>query len=287
MKKKNTAPHNPDADPPVPAKWKFIAGCVFVLVTLIFIGLTTFIGPKHFGYSTTSSAIVVQAVFAGVAFTILIDGSMSIETKQKLGNLTIFVLRATGGGAFAVFIAFLSMHLAQNATPFEVRLFLTDESGRSVEEAEIKMEGADAVISKDEKHGWRLVIHASSVPSDGQCTIVAANRNAFLYGRGKVTLDNRVEAITIEMKRDRSAIVNGRVVEDAANAVPISNARVFIEGNDGMWTHTDKDGNFNVASNAAPGELVYIHAEKTGYQTKQLPISTTERVEIRLPRSRL
>ena len=101
-----------------------------------------------------------------------------------------------------------------------------------------------------------------SLPQTGIITVYADRDSAFEYGRADLHLNGDPNlSITITLMHDNTATVTGLVEDDAGHFLARAQVSI-IGGESGM---TGADGSFTLKANAAPGQMVSIHAEKTGF----------------------
>jgi hypothetical protein len=107
-----------------------------------------------------------------------------------------------------------------------------------------------------------VAIPRGAVPADGRITIFGDLESAFLHGRAEVQLGDELNpAVTIPLASVRTATVTGLVQDDAGRAV--AGATVTAVG--GESSVTSAAGTFTVKAGAAAGQVVRLHAEKSGY----------------------
>jgi hypothetical protein len=275
---------NPAQSDTIPPKWKFIAALILLPLLLAATVFSVWYAPADIPVWKVYVLVVLLALLAAIVTFLGIDGGLKLRYHHQLAGSRL-AIDAFGSMAVLIVVLYVFSHvILPYFSPYQVRVYLTDESGRSIEDAEISTEGVEAFKHKLD-HGWELLIPASNKPTSGKFTLIAANPNLFLHARMEVILDEDLtQTVRVEMIHDRSAVVAGKVMEETT-LVPISRAKVFVEGNENESTLTDANGSFSVNARAAPGEYVHVQAEKPGFKTTQVNTATDQRVEIRLPRS--
>lgn len=162
----------------------------------------------------------------------------------------------------ALLAAFIGLRGPSTVTGiYRVRATVLDPSGRPVDEARVwsSMPAEPQRVAG----GWEFNIPIETRPADGRLTIFATRDSAHLSGEAEVQLGNdRNPTVSIALKRDESASVSG-MVQDAEGKA-LADVRVSVIG---IQDHilTDAGGNFVLDIGAAEGEMVQVHAEKSGY----------------------
>jgi hypothetical protein len=163
-----------------------------------------------------------------------------------------------------VVIALNRKPVAAEITVHTVRVTVTDPAGKPAQNTTLHSSLGGEL--KKTAGGWELVIPASSVPADGKLTLIAEKTTAFLVGRAELQLGADANyAVTIQLEKDTSAKVRGTVQDVSGNAMP--GASVSVVGHADEATLTDANGHFELPAHAADGQMVPLHAEKTGYRS--------------------
>lgn len=174
---------------------------------------------------------------------------------------------------------------AAHFTTYRIKVFLKDEHGSWVDNAEIKTS-----VDSNRKKGdgwWEIDVPQANKPlGDIPVEISAINPDEYLQGTGDVLLgSNPNPEITITMTRDRSEYATGKVVDELSKAaIPL--ASVYVEGYEDQPARTGPNGKFLFPAHAAHGELIRIDAEKTGYRHESVVAYAGVFKEIKLSRSR-
>jgi hypothetical protein len=109
-----------------------------------------------------------------------------------------------------------------------------------------------------------LTIPRATLSADGKITIFADLNEEALHASQEIQLaDNPNPTMTIKLNLLPDAIVSGLVEDESSRA--ISGATVSVLG--GETGLTTPNGTFTLKANAAVGQEVRLHAEKTGYQS--------------------
>jgi hypothetical protein len=117
--------------------------------------------------------------------------------------------------------------------------------------------------------GWHFEIPAAKKPQDGKLTIFARQENATWRGSHEMQLNNDYNpAVVVQLERDTSAKIRGRVVDSRGRAV--AGARVSVVGYEADAVITKEGGNFELPAHAAVDQEIRLHAEKPGYGVADL-----------------
>lgn len=147
---------------------------------------------------------------------------------------------------------------------YRLRLFLLNEEGSTVEEADISSSISGEPMKV--KGGGVYVIPAGTVPQDRWVNIVAEKKSAALTGTVTFQLASDPNpSVTITMREDRSASISGGVIDETRN--PIVGAKVSVAGYPGEETITDSNGNFKLAAHRARNRMVRLYVRKDGYES--------------------
>jgi hypothetical protein len=198
-----------------------------------------------------------------------IDPAVQAAEKTSRRNL-IAVIVAAGITAFgAIGVAFINGWIGSvksNATPslgiYRVRVTVIDPQNVPVEDA--KVWSSFGGESKKVLGGWQFDIPAASRPQDRQLSIFALRESDSLTGQTDIVLGSDYNpAVTMRLKHDDSAKVRGQVVDSKDRS--IAGAKVFVVGYEANVVITKEGGNFELPAHAAVGQMVSLHAEKSGY----------------------
>jgi len=170
---------------------------------------------------------------------------------------------------------------APPVTEYYIAVHTVDERGSFVDG---QLETSVNSIITGSGHSWMVDIPASNRPANGRVGIDAVNAIDFLRGHVEITLLNHSHSsVTITMKRDRSAHAVGQVITYDGSSVP--GAIIYPVGHEEATVTTGEKGQFDIAANAAPGEYIRLHVEKTGYDPEdQVVIAGSEPAVIVLSR---
>jgi hypothetical protein len=113
--------------------------------------------------------------------------------------------------------------------------------------------------------GWQFDIPNASKPQSGQLSIFALRESDSLTGQADLVLGSDLNpVVTVRLRLDDSGKVRGQIV-DAKNRA-IKGAQVFVVGYESDIVITKDSGNFELPAHSAVGQMVTLHAEKSGYQ---------------------
>lgn len=211
-----------------------------------------------------NAATKVTSVWSFAAFALAIVLYLVMKTRQKKVPLAVWAVIV-----LLVAIPVLAWVYTQTVTEtnrtsavYRVRVTVIDPQDVPVEDAKVWSSfGGEA---KKVAGGWQFDIPSASKPQDGQLSIFALRESDSLTGQTNVVLGNDYNpAVTIRLKHDDSAKVRGQVVDDNDRA--IVGARVFVIGYEPNVVITKEGGNFELPAHAAVGQMVTLHAEKSGY----------------------
>lgn len=183
--------------------------------------------------------------------------------SQLPGKLQVRLSSGTVGvGTLGVFLLVYSVA----PTPLEsalaqlYRIHVTVLSSRGVPVDNAQLTASPSGVVKQVPGGWEVEVARDVLPADGQLTLFAARPVYFERGRLAVSLgEDERPAVQLELKRDRSAPLQGRVV--TLDGRPVVGARVQLLGQSSGATHTDDRGQFRLAASAATGESVRVQVE--------------------------
>ncbi|HEY0556645.1 MAG TPA: carboxypeptidase-like regulatory domain-containing protein [Thermoanaerobaculia bacterium] len=230
------------------ASWIFSSILLAALLTVVWLAPERLAGFKQ----------QIVALFAA-----LLAGFMAYFLTGDLGIQRSW-LRASGGmGAFALLL-FVWPRLAPAPGPdiYRLRVTVLGLQGQPVEDAEVR-----SSVGGEQKRvqgGWEVEIPASGLPADHKVTVYADKPSAFLHGSREVVLEKDFQpAVPVKLKEDRSARASG-TVEDGEGRT-LARARVWVLGFEAEAVTTSREGGFDLAAHAAPGQTVRLHAEKAGF----------------------
>jgi Carboxypeptidase regulatory-like domain len=165
---------------------------------------------------------------------------------------------------------------------YRVRLFLVDEQGATVDEADIASSiGGE---SMKVKAGGVYIIPAITVPQDRWLIIIAEKKTASLKGtvRARLTSDPN-PSLTITMQEDKSAFISGAVVDESGGA--IEGAKVNVAGHPAEETTTDSNGSFKLPAHRAKNRMIRLYVRKDGYEPSgDWQMAGDQPVEVKLKR---
>ncbi len=154
-----------------------------------------------------------------------------------------------------------------SAAIYRVRVIVLGADGIPVEDA--KVWSSVGGEPKRVDGGWEFDIPAATRPAGGKLTVYAARPSAFLTGKTELTLsDDHNPSALVQLARDTSANVRGVVVDASGRAV--AGARVSVEGHEADAVVTRAGGNFVLPAHAAPGQQVWLRAERDGYAPERI-----------------
>jgi hypothetical protein len=192
------------------------------------------------------------------------------ETTSRRGLIGVIIAAAitVAGGITVAFINgwFGSGKLAaiQPDGIYRVRVTVVTPQNVPVEDA--KVWSSFGGEPKQVSGGWQFDIPNASKPQGGQLSIFALRETDSLTGQADLVLNHDYNpAVIIKLNRDDSAKLHGQVVDGNNNA--IVGARVFVVGYENETIITKQGGNFELPAHAALGEMVNLHAEKSGYRS--------------------
>ena len=146
---------------------------------------------------------------------------------------------------------------------YRVRVTVLNEQHNPTEDAEVwsSLGGEYKRVTG----GWEFDIPAETKPKDGKLTIFAAQESAFTRGQIEFELrDDFNLAKPIQLERDVSARIRGKVVDSRGNAV--AGARISVAGYEAEAFTTQAGGNFDLPAHAAVHQQVLLQADKRGYR---------------------
>jgi carboxypeptidase family protein len=178
---------------------------------------------------------------------------------------------------------FLETLRMRTSSVYHVRVTVLNEQGVPVTGAQLRASVSNEITTTANGEGL-ITVARGTLPATGEVTIFAEKTSAYLAATQTIKLtDDLYPSLLIQMKADRSAIVNGLVEDDQGHAVP--GASVTLPGV--ADTTTSPTGNFSLKAHASVGQPVTIHVEKPGYAAvDQSHLAGTEPATIVLPRER-
>jgi hypothetical protein len=167
---------------------------------------------------------------------------------------------------------------------YRVRVTVLDAQGAPLDDARVwsTLGGETKTVAG----GCEIDIPAAGKPKDGQLTVFAEKKSAFLRGKGEVQLKDDVSiAIVVAMKMDLVGRVRGIVQDGSVRAVAA--AWVMVVGYGTEAVKTSETGSFDLPAHAALGQQVLLHAEKKGYKpTEQWQPAAEEAIALTIIRER-
>jgi hypothetical protein len=249
------------------------ASATFAALLLAFIVYSFVFAPQalpEFKQRLLAFACAMTAGLMGFFLT----GSLGLNAATPESKAPALPVRATGGfAAFALVLLWWISPLAPVKTSdepggvFRVRATILDPGGLPVDEAIVwSSVGGEA---KRVSGGWQLDIPASTRPADGKLTVYASKAPAFLQGQTDLILDaDPNPTLVIQLRKDDSARVTGRVLDASSNPVP--HAWIHVVGHEQERVQTGAAGEFVLAAHAAKGEMIRLRADKAGFRSEEL-----------------
>jgi hypothetical protein len=195
-----------------------------------------------------------------------IQAAEKTSRRSLIGGIAAAVITVAGGIAVAFINGWFGSgkpNITPDAGLYRVRVTVINPQNVPVEDA--KVWSSFGGEPKKVSGGWQFDIPNASKPQGIQLSIFALRESDFLTGQADLVLSNDYNpAVTIKLKLDDSAKVHGQVV-NGKNAA-IAGARVFVVGYENDVFITKEGGNFELPAHAAAGQMINLHAEKSGYQ---------------------
>lgn len=195
-----------------------------------------------------------------------VQAAEKTSRRSLIGGIAAAVITVAGGIA----VAFINGRfgsskpdVAPSTGIYRARVTVLDPQNVPVEDAKVwsSVGGEPKKVSG----GWQFDIPSMSKPQGGQLSIFAIRESDSLTGQANLMLGNDYNpVVTIKLKLDDSARVRGQVVDEKNRA--IEGARVFVVGYQTDIVITKEGGNFELPAHTAIGQMVTLHAEKSGYQ---------------------
>ena len=224
-------------------------------------------------FESASPWSVVSAIsnpFNLAAYALAVVLILILKTRQKDRSIppvawavvVLLVLVPTGFSLYQEIIKARSIEASKD-TIYRVRITVLNDQKLPIEYARVwsSIGGEPMKVAG----GWHFEIPAAKRPQDGKLTIFASQETAYLRGARELQLSADYNpAVIIQLERDTSAKIRGRVVDSRGRAV--KGVRVFVAGYEDEYIITKEGGNFELPAHAAVGQQVLLHAEKTGYR---------------------
>jgi hypothetical protein len=182
------------------------------------------------------------------------------------GVVALLVLIPTGFSLYQEILKAKSLEADKN-TIYRVRVTVLNDQKLPIEDARVwSTIGGEAMKVAG---GWHFEIPSAKRPQDGKLEIFASQENAYLKGSCELQLSADYNpAVVIQLERDTSAKIRGRVVDGRDRAV--AGARVSVAGYEDDAVITKESGNFELPAHAATGQMVRLYVEKRGYGAANL-----------------
>jgi hypothetical protein len=157
--------------------------------------------------------------------------------------------------------AYLKHLEAQALTVYRIRTLVLDLEHVPLSGATLRTTASNETTETFQGIGI-VAVYRATMPADGKVTIYADLDSAFLHGHTDLELAKDPNpSVIIELKANGKAAVSGLVEDNSGHAVP--GATVTVPG--GESSLTTSNGTFAVKTNAAFGQQVRLHVEKSGY----------------------
>ncbi len=150
------------------------------------------------------------------------------------------------------------IHLTATPAVYTLRISVVDETGKPVPQADLT-----TPVGELKRSGtlWEVTIAAAVKPSEPFDILATAEGG--LAGTVTVALTDKNQVVKIQMKRDTSAILDGKVVDHTNQ--PIKGAAVMIEGYESEPQITDENGRFSLKAHKAKGSWVRVIVQPSGH----------------------
>lgn len=195
------------------------------------------------------------AVFALTLCAFMFVYILHVKTSRTIRvTLLCLVLAIFLLGVFPL----IAQVYVQSRNVYHVRIIVLGLDGVPVEDSLVtSSNGGEA---KKVQGGWEFDIPPQSKPANGELTLYASQKSAFLTGTATIMLDKHYfPTIEIQLHRNTSARVSGVVLDERGRSV--ASARVSLVGFPETTT-TNEMGNFELPAHAAEGQSVELRAEK-------------------------
>lgn len=237
------------------ARQRARASWIFSSVLLGFLMVVVWFAPEQLAGFKQQIVRLFAALLAGL-MVFFLTGDLSIERSGRLKASSEL-------GAFALILLLWPMLVpALSPDLYRLRVTVLGTQGQPVDDAEVRSNiGGE---KKRVEGGWEVDIPADTLPVGRKITVYAEKPSAFLRGSRDITLDKEFQpAVSIALREDHSAMVQGRVQDEKGNSLP--GARVSVTGYEAESVTTGAEGGFLLAAHAALGQTIELHAEKQGF----------------------
>jgi hypothetical protein len=228
-------------------------------------------------FESASPWSVVSAIsnpFNLAAYALAVVLILVLKTRQKdkpipsvaWAVVVLLVLVPTGFSLYQEIIKAKSIEASKD-TIYRVRITVLNDQKLPIEDARVwsSIGGEPMKVAG----GWHFEIPAAKRPQEGKLAIFASQESAFLRGAHELQLSADYNpAVVIQLERDTSAKIRGKVVDSRGRAV--AGARVSVAGYEAEAVITKEGGNFELPAHAAAGQPVRLQAEKRGYGVADL-----------------
>lgn len=161
---------------------------------------------------------------------------------------------------------------------YRVRVIVVDQRGNPVVGATLRTTASGETTTTYQGIA-EVSLPKVTLPVDGRITIFADLDSAFLHGRTELKLANDFSpSVTIVLGRSLDATVT--VLVEDENGLCIDGATVLILGGDSGTTNAN--GTFTLKANAATGQIVRIHVQKSGYTAVDRDIAAGDALTLTL-----
>jgi hypothetical protein len=174
--------------------------------------------------------------------------------------------------------------ILQYGTPepaYNVRVLTSDEKGDIVAVSEGNI---DARIRREKKQvgsEWQFDISPADLPEDRKVEFWAQAPDKYLKRQTisvPLTVGQHQVSAQIVLKRSAGAVIRGIVLNESGEA--IKGAHIFVAKAGNKAIDSDKNGAFELTTEAAEGEEIGIHSEAPGYAADNQTYRAGEPVQI-------